>query len=76
MDSLEREWFNLLQSVQGVGAKAAIAILSSLDAKSLSVAISSNDKSMLTRAEGVGIKLAGRILNELKDKVVEMPLYS
>jgi len=76
IDSIERDWFNLLQSVQGVGAKASLALLSSLDSKNLALAISSNDKSMITRAEGVGSKLAGRILNELKDKVIDMPLYS
>ena len=75
-DSDERDWFNLLQSVLGVGAKAALAILSTLETKDLSLAISSNEKSMITRAEGVGNKLASRILNELKDKVEEMPLYS
>ena len=76
IDTLERDWFNLLQSVQGVGAKASLALLSSLDSSQLSHAISSDDKSMITRAEGVGSKLAGRILNELKEKVINMPLYS
>ena len=76
IDTLERDWFNLLQSVQGVGAKASLALLSSLDSSQLSQAISSDDKSMITRAEGVGSKLAGRILNELKEKVINMPLYS
>ncbi len=68
-DELERRWFNLLQSVQGIGAKASIAILSSMSNEDLSKAILSSDKAMISRAEGVGQKIAGRILNELKDKI-------
>ena len=70
-DELERVWFNLLQSVQGIGAKASLAILSSMTNEELSKAIFSSDKAMISRAEGVGPKIAGRILNELKDKIPE-----
>tara|TARA_Y100001970_G_scaffold252070_1_gene325540 strand:- start:871 stop:1482 length:612 start_codon:yes stop_codon:yes gene_type:complete len=77
--SLEKKWFNLLISVQGVGAKAAIAILSSITIDELGYAISNSEKSTVTKAEGVGPKIAGRIINELKDKIPESrikPLFS
>lgn len=64
----ERGWFRLLQSVQGVGARVALAILSALTAEELQAAIAGQDKAMVGRASGVGPKLAGRIVNELKDK--------
>jgi holliday junction DNA helicase RuvA len=64
----ERAWFRLLQSVQGVGAKVALSILSTLDIGQLASAIALQDKSMVTRAPGVGPKVALRIVNELKDK--------
>ena len=76
---LEKKWFNLLISVQGVGAKAAIAILSSITIDELGYAISNSEKSTVTKAEGVGPKIAGRIINELKDKIPESqikPLFS
>jgi holliday junction DNA helicase RuvA len=67
--SEEREWFRLLTGVQGVGGRVALAILSVLDAAELSRAIASADATMVTRANGVGPKLAARIVNELKGKV-------
>jgi holliday junction DNA helicase RuvA len=67
-DAAERSWFRLLNTVQGVGAKVALAILSVLDPGQLVVAIAAHDKAALARAQGVGPKLAGRILSELKDK--------
>ncbi len=65
----ERDWFRLLISVQGVGGKVALAILSALEADDLTLAIGSEDSAMVARANGVGPKLASRIVNELKDKV-------
>lgn len=64
----ERDWFRLLQSVQGVGAKVALAILSTLDAGALATAIGTQDKAAVARTSGVGPKLAQRIVTELKDK--------
>lgn len=65
----ERDWFRLLISVQGVGGKVALAIQSALEADELAAAIGSEDAAMVARANGVGPKLASRIVNELKDKV-------
>lgn len=64
----ERDWFRLLQSVQGVGAKVALAILSILAPGELAAAIATQDKAMVARSSGVGPKLAARIVAELKDK--------
>jgi Holliday junction DNA helicase RuvA len=64
----EREWFRLLQTVQGVGAKVALGILSVLDPGGLATAIATADKAAVARGPGVGPKLAARIVAELKDK--------
>lgn len=65
----ERDWFRLLTSVQGVGSRVALAILSAFEPVDLSRAIAAQDKAMVARANGVGPKLAERIVRELKDKV-------
>ncbi len=74
----EKQWFNLLLGVQGVGAKVALAIQSTLSAEEIMNALMAQDKAMMARAPGVGPKLAGRIVSELKDKagklVIETPL--
>lgn len=67
-DPAERDWFRLLSTVQGVGAKMALAVLSTLSPGDLIRALAAQDKTALTRASGVGPKLAARILAELKDK--------
>ena len=65
----ERDWFRLLTGVQGVGARVALAILSALDTGELARAVGAQDKALVARANGVGPKLAERIVRELKDKV-------
>jgi Holliday junction DNA helicase RuvA subunit len=64
----EREWFRLLQTVQGVGAKVALAVLGTLKPSELATAIAMRDKAQVARAPGVGGKVAERIVTELKDK--------
>ena len=68
----EQEWFRLLTSVQGVGNKVGLALLSAASADQLATAIAAQDKSLLTAADGVGPKLASRILSELQDKIYPM----
>ena len=65
----EKRWFQTLQTVQGVGSKAALAILSALNSDDIMNSLLNEDKTMFVRAEGVGQKLASRIVSELKDKV-------
>lgn len=73
-NALEKEWFTTLTKVQGVGAKVCLSILSALAPMQLAQAISAQDKASFTRANGVGPKLAARIVTELKDKVVMVPV--
>ncbi len=73
VSDLEREWFRLLQTVQGVGTKVALSILSTFKPADLASAIAMRDKAMITRAPGVGPKVAERVVTELKDKA---PAYS
>jgi Holliday junction DNA helicase RuvA len=68
LSDTERDWFRLLQNVQGVGSKVALAILSVLTPEELSTAIALQDKAAVSRAPGVGPRLAARIVAELKDK--------
>jgi Holliday junction DNA helicase RuvA len=70
----EKDWFNLLQNVQGVGARVALAIMGILSPDQLTAAIMTQDKTALSRAQGVGPKLAARIVAELKDKTPAMVL--
>ena len=73
-DAWEKEWFLTLTKVQGVGAKVCLAILSVLSPMQLAQAVSAQDKASFTRAAGVGPKLAARIVTELKDKIVTIPM--
>ncbi len=72
-ESAERDWFRLLTQVQGVGSKVALAILSALSTGEVRDACAGGDAAMVARANGVGPKLAGRIVNELKDKAGALP---
>ncbi|HLO76709.1 MAG TPA: Holliday junction branch migration protein RuvA [Magnetospirillum sp.] len=74
LEVAEREWFNLLTTVQGVGAKVGLSILSAATPEQLLQTIAAQDKVTLTRANGVGPKLAVRILTELKDKAGKIAL--
>ena len=69
----ERDWFRLLTTVQGVGSKMALAVLSALSPAEIRDACASGDAASVARAQGVGPKLAGRIVNELKDKAGALP---
>ncbi len=69
IDDAERSWFRLLTTVQGVGAKAALSILSALEPDALTLAIASGDRSLLARSPGIGSRLAQRIVSELADKL-------
>ena len=73
VSEIEREWFRLLQTVQGVGTKVALAVLGTLKPSDLASAIAMRDKAMVARAPGVGPKVAERIVTELKDKT---PAYT
>ena len=73
LDGAERDAFTLLTTVQGVGAKAAMAILSVLTPGELSNAIMAGDKAMVARADGVGPKIAQRVVNELAEKIGKLP---
>jgi Holliday junction DNA helicase RuvA len=72
-DPAEREWFRLLLTVQGVGARVALNILSALSPRELVGAIQAGDRGALTRAAGVGAKLAVRLLTELRERAGAMP---
>jgi Holliday junction DNA helicase RuvA len=69
IDAAERDWFRLLTTVQGVGARLALSILSAVAPETLGLAIVAQDKPALAQAEGVGARLAARIVNELRDKI-------
>lgn len=73
LSDVEREWFRLLQTVQGVGAKVALSILGTLRPADLATAVAMRDKATIARAPGVGPKVAERIVTELKDKA---PAYT
>jgi holliday junction DNA helicase RuvA len=73
LTDVEREWFRLLQTVQGVGAKVALAVLGTLKPADLASAIAMRDKAMVARTPGVGPKVAERIVTELKDRA---PAYA
>lgn len=75
-DAHERDWFRRLITVQGVGARAAMAILSAVPAEALATAIAAGDRGMITRAPGVGTKLATRIVAELRDAAVAVPVVA
>ena len=72
----EREWFRLLTMVQGVGSKVALAILSALAVEELQRACAGGDAAMVARANGVGPKLASRIVNELREKAGALPVVA
>ena len=71
-DTLERDWFRLLTTVQGIGAKVALGLLTVMSPDEIAAAIVAQDRAALTRAAGVGAKLAARVLVELKDRAAEV----
>lgn len=73
LEPAERGWFRLLQTVQGVGAKVALALLGTLSPDELTRAVAARDRATLTRAPGVGGRLAGRLVAELADRLGELP---
>ena len=75
-DSAERDWFRALTTLQGVGAKLALGVLSALSPRDLVAAISAGDRASITRVSGVGPRLADRILAELRAKVATLPAGS
>lgn len=75
-DAWEKEWFGTLTKVQGVGAKVCLSILSVLSPSQLAQAVAAQDKTSFSRANGVGPKLAARLVTELKDKIVTIPFES
>ena len=74
IDLLEQEWFKLLTTVQGVGAKVALAILSVVAPETLAQTVAAADKAVISQAPGVGPKLATRIISELKDKIGDLDI--
>jgi Holliday junction DNA helicase RuvA len=74
LDTAERAWFRMLVTVQGVGAKVALSILGTLPVADLALAVAGGDKAMLSRAPGVGPRLAVRLATELRDKVAALPV--
>jgi len=72
LEPAERDWFRLLLTVQGVGAKVALALLSALSPQELATAIAAQDRTAITRAQGVGPKLGQRLVTELKEKAAAM----
>ncbi|MFO1073060.1 MAG: Holliday junction branch migration protein RuvA [Geminicoccaceae bacterium] len=73
LDAADRTWFRLLQTVQGVGARVALSLLGTLRPHELANAIAANDRATLSRASGVGSRLAARLISELKDRVGSLP---
>ena len=72
VDQSERDWFRRLTTVQGVGSRVALALLSVLEPDKLGQAIAAQDRTALVQADGVGPKLANRLISELKDKVADL----
>ena len=75
-EAAERDWFRLLTTVQGVGGRVALSVLSALSPRDLVGAIAAGDRTSLTRAPGVGARLAARLVTELRDKAGAMPSSS